>query len=84
METTFIDVAITIKAKSAKAAYTKLCNLLAKGDPNIGWNTERYITGNQLWDEARSTEELFPRIPKKLTRVTRGLRAQANSINLTI
>jgi hypothetical protein len=61
METTFLNVVITIKARTAKLAYKKLCELLAKGDPNIGWETDTYITGKQLWEDGQSTEKLFPK-----------------------
>jgi len=56
METTFNNVTITIEAPTAKAAYEKLCNLLAASN-DVEWATDTYVTSTRA--KAQSTERLW-------------------------
>lgn len=58
MNTTFYHVSISISAPSAKYAYTRLCNVLAKA--GFDFVTETYATGQS--EIEKPTSELFPRL----------------------
>ena len=60
METTFLNVTLTIEAKNPKLAYKKLCDGLVKGLPSVEWTTDTYFTSDAAMD-TRSTVELFPK-----------------------
>ena len=66
--TTFLNVTISLAAKNPKAAYTKLCAILATGDPDIAWTTDTYIVGDEWHDQGRSTERLFPKSTRRTKR----------------
>lgn len=61
METTFHNLTVTVEAHTAKAAYTKLCNLMAMGGPSISWTTDTYTTDQRRPSRYRPTSELFPK-----------------------
>lgn len=57
METTFLNLTVTVEAASPADAYAQLCTALATIECN--WQTDAYTTDGTP-DEQRSTEELFP------------------------
>jgi hypothetical protein len=57
METTFLNVTITVTAGTPKEAYERLCSAL--GNLECDWNTDTFTT-DESPDDSRSTEELFP------------------------
>ena len=64
MEVTFKNVEIGFaNVASPEEAYNKLCDLLAKADPDVAWATDTYVVWNseeRTVTVPRSTAELFP------------------------
>lgn len=57
METTFHNVTIIIEADNPRAAYDKLCALLARGGKAY-WESDTFSTDTDM--QQQPTSELFP------------------------
>lgn len=57
MLVTFHNLEVSIEAADPKAAYARLCDVLADASPNADWHSDTYSTEAQ--PEPRETNELW-------------------------